>query len=340
MNHKNITQKEVAEQLGVSVATVSRVLNDQPGVSSELRVKVLSAMQDLGYRPNVSARNLATAKSHAVAFVVHMHSGKASEDPFYSHIMTGAEAYLAQHDYHIILTTVDDVSSVQSQLFSLVQEQRVDGLILAGPHLPSPFIMQLLVTQAPVVLVDNRLMEMDVNCVLADNEGGAYAATRHLLDQGHKSVVFLSGPQDWISNEERVLGYSRALRGVGQEPRILHAPSTTMEDGYRLMEQALQQWPDLSAVCAVNDSVAIGAMRAARRAGRQVPQDVAFTGFDDISWASISEPSLTTVHIYKRRMGQLAAERLLDSIENPDASATRTIVATKLIVRESSAERM
>jgi len=335
MDRKSVTQKEIAERMGVSIATVSRALNDQPGISPAVRAQVLDVARDMGYSPNVPARSLVTAITQTVAFVVHKASHAAADDPFYPVIMAGAEAYLSQHNYHVLLTSLDDQAMTRPQEFPVINQGRVDGLILAGPNIAASFILSLVTAGVPLVLIDNCLQQTAVNCVLNDDEGGAYTATRHLLEHDHSRIVFLSGPQEWVSNRERARGYQRAVVEAHLEPLILHGAETTIASGEEMMQQALERWPDLTAVCAVNDAVAIGAIRAAARLGRRTPDDLSVIGFDDISWATMNEPPLSTVHVFKRRMGELAAQRLLDCVQHPDVAPAKTIVSTELILRGS-----
>lgn len=331
----SVTQREIAERLGVSVATVSRALNDQPGVSPEVRARILETARKMGYRPNVPARSLATATTQTVAFIVHKAGHAVNDDPFYPIIMAGAEAYLSRHGYHILLSTLSDEEMARPGEFPLVQQRVVDGLILAGPEIAPSFIIRLLTAGVPLVLVDNCLSQTPVDCVLNDDEGGAYAATRHLLDHGHTVVAFLSGPKGWVSNRERARGYTRAMEEAGLEPLIFYEQETTIASGERALRQALAARPDITAIFAVNDAVAIGAIRAAKALGRSTPGDLCVVGFDDISWAEMNDPPLSTVHVFKRRMGELAAQRLLDSIQNPDAPPAKTLVATELVLRRS-----
>lgn len=331
----NTTQKALADKLGVSVATVSRTLNDLPGVSPQVREEILKAANELGYTPNLAARQLATTITQTVAFVVHQSLQAATKDPFYPLIMEGAEAYLSQHDYHILLATVDDDILAHPQNFSIINKRLVDGLILAGPEISPSFILSLLSANIPLILVDNTLTQTSVNCVLDDDEGGAYESARHLIEHGYSNIIFLSGPTDWVSNRERSLGYARAMDDAKFKPQVLYGTETTIHSGESLMTQALERWPDLEAVFAVNDSVAIGAIRAAARLGRRTPEDLAVIGFDDISWANLNQPPLSTVHVYKRRIGQLAAQGLLESIKNPDVPPTKVVVSARLVVRES-----
>ena len=335
MINKAITQAEIARRLGVSVATISRVVNDQPGVGDVLRQKVLRTLQELQYAPNASARSLVTDETCIVGFVTPEPSAMAAADPFYMTIMAGAEAELARHGYHMILTTLDEQPASRPEVLPVVQKGRVDGLILAGPKIPKPLIFSLLAADVPVVLVDNCLSQVPVNCILGDNEDGLYQATRHILDHGHRTVAFLSGPQGWVSNREREEGYRRAMGKAGLEPRVINGDETTIASGQAMLAEALQRWPELTAICAVNDPVAIGAIRAAQQLGRAIPGDLALIGFDDISWAALNSPALSTVHVFKRRMGQLAARRLVELLQEPAVIPSRTIVATQLVIRES-----
>lgn len=335
----SITLKTIADQVGVSVATVSRTLNDQPGVGPEVRDQILKVANELGYTPNLTARRLATSVTQTVAFVVHQSIHAASIDPFYPIIMAGAEAYLSQHDYHILLATVDDHTLAHPHDFAIINKGLVDGLILAGPDITAPFVLKLLSAAQPLVLVDNSLSQTAVNCVLSDDAGGAYGSTRHLIDHGHSRIAFLSGPSEWVSNRERRRGYAEAMAQAHLRPLVLYGNETTIQSGEALMGEALKRWPDLEAVCAVNDSVAIGAIRAAASRGRSTPEDLAVIGFDDINWASINQPALSTVHVFKRRIGHLAAQCLLDSIKNPDAPPARIVVSARLVLRESCGHR-
>lgn len=327
--------KQIAKQVGVSTATVSRVLNDQPGVSPEVREKVMKVAAEANYRPNQLARSLATSKSQTIGFIVHKEKYAFTDDPFYPLILLGVEDYLTRNGYHILITLLDEKEK-QAQNLPIISQHLVDGLILAGPFIPTSSIMSIASSGIPFVLVDNVLAQYPANCVLNDDEGGAYAGVRHLIEEHHhKKIVFLSGPNEWISNRERLRGYERAMQESGLEARVIHADETTISSGESMMQQALDQWPDLTAVYGVNDSMAIGAIRAATKRGRSIPGDMAAMGFDDISWAAANQPSLSTAKIFTQRMGYLAAQCLLNSIQQPGLPPTKTLVTTELVIRES-----
>ncbi len=337
-NPPPLTQKELARQLGVSVATISRVLNDRPGVSEEIRARVLALLAQSGYTPNGTARSLVTSRTQMIAFVVHETSHASHDDPFYPFIVAGAEAHLSARQYHTLLTSVDQDIMEHPQDFTVISERRVDGLILAGPDIAPGFILHLHALGLPLVLVDNCLQNLELNCVLNDDFGGEYAATRHLIEKGRRQIIFLSGPAEWPSSRERSRGYSQAVTEAGLTPHILGGSNTTIQSGEQLIQQALEHWPELDAVCAANDAMAIGALRVLAQQGRKVPESVAVMGFDDIAWAAMTEPPLSTVQVYKRRLGTLAAQRLLDAIEDPEAPPVKTLVGTQLVLRRSSGD--
>lgn len=332
--------QQIAEELNVSSASVSRALNDRPGVGEALRTRILARARELNYTSNVIARGLATSQTFSLGFFVHEKPGlPAHTDPFYGEILHGAEQLLAQTDYHISIGTLTDAILNDPQNFRFVREGRIDGMILAGPDIPSDFILAMVQTGMPVVLVDNRLDHSRVDCVNSDDESGAYQAARHLLDYGHHRIGVISGPENWSSNARRIHGYRRALNGSGKDTSVIHMDRTTIDSGKTAFHRLMIQHPDITAVCAVNDSMAIGAIRGAAEAGLRTPEDVSIVGFDDITWAQINDPPLTTVRISKKQMGREAARRLLDLLSDPDAAPVEVTVAVKLIERASSGMR-
>jgi DNA-binding LacI/PurR family transcriptional regulator len=333
-----LTQKQLAHQLGVSIATISRVLNDKPGVSDEIRGRVLELMAQAGYAPNGAARSLATSRTGLIAFVVHQSSHDTREDPFYPFIVAGAESFLSSQQVHILFTSLDDDTMQNPQAFTPVAERRVDGLILAGPDISPNFILYHLSQGIPLVIIDNCLQNSEVNCVLNDDFGGEYQAVRHLIQKERRKIVFLSGPLEWVSSRERGRGYAQALREANLSPQVFHAPETTIASGEQAMTEALQRCPDLDGVCAANDAMAIGAMRVLTAHGRRIPEDVAVFGFDDIGWATLTTPPLSTVHVYKRQLGALAAQRLLDVIAEPDLPPVKVVCGTRLTLRQSTGD--
>lgn len=328
---------DIARRLGVSAASVSRALNDRPGVSEDLRQRILAAAQELDFAPNMAARGLATQRTQTVGLVLGKKETPLDADPFYPLITHSAEACLAQQGYHLILTTVDGTQAASSSALKLVREQRVDGLILAGPDISPSFILALRQSGLPCVLVDNSLQETPMDCVVSDDQAGAASAVQHLLEHGHRDVLCLSGPQEWASSRERSQGYLLAMQkaGLAARARVMTAPKTTIDTGQALLRQAIDEGLRPTAIFAINDSMAIGAMRTAQVLGLRVPEDLAVIGFDDISWAEMATPPLTTVRIFKEEMGALAARRLLDLLAGASSVPVRSVVGTQLVVRRS-----
>lgn len=329
--------EQIAKELNVSNASVSRALNDRPGVSDALRQRILQRASELKYTPSITARGLAKSQTFGVGFFVREKPGISMHtDPFYGEILHGVEQALASTDYHVTIASLTH-DILQAPLeFRFVREHRIDGMILAGPDIPSETIMELLQSGIPLVLVDNQLVHSRVNCVNSDDERGAYLAARHLLELNHRHIGALAGPEQWSSNARRVAGFRRALAEQNLALPIVHADMTTIESGAAAYRRLIEQRPDLTAICAVNDAMALGALRAAQESGKSVPGDLAVVGFDDIPLASLNEPQLTTVRVPKQQMGQEAALRMLALINNPDLAPVEVQVSVELVKRAST----
>lgn len=332
------TVERIAKELGVSNATVSRALNDRPGVRAELRSRIVAHAQQLDYTPPVMARGLATSHTFNLGFFVHEKPGlPAFSDPFYLEILNSTQQVIARSDYHVTFESLPDDVLARPADFRFVRERRIDAMALAGPDIPASFILHMLRSGLPVVLVDNRLEYSPVNCVNSDDEGGAFLAARFLIETGHRHIGVIAGPRDWASTARRVRGYQRAAEEAGLSLTIIHAPETTIESGSAAFAQLAAEQPDVTALCAVNDSMAIGAIRAARGCGRSVPGDLSVIGFDDISWAALNDPPLTTVRISRVAMGKEVAHRLLTVLEDSDLLPSEITVPVELVKRGSTA---
>jgi LacI family transcriptional regulator len=335
----SITIKDVAAKAGVSPSTVSRVLNDRPGISPQTRERVLQAVQELNYSPSVAARSLATARTYNVGYIGYKYDSDPPANLGPSNVTSGTlegiDEEVTMHGYHMLTTYVDKEGVRKLDVPNMVRQGRVDGLILNGPAFSPRFILELRNMGLPIVLVDNLLNETPVDCVLCDNEGGAYQAAKHLLEHNHECIVFLSGPADWLSSRERAAGYRRALHEAGLEPHVVFMPRTTVDTGRKAMLTALEEYPDLTVVMAVNDATAAGAIRACQQAGRVVPDEIAVVGFDDEPWAQMHTPPLTTVRICWHEIGVQAARRVVELIKQDDQVPLQMRLAVELVIRQS-----
>jgi LacI family transcriptional regulator len=332
--------ERIAKELNVSNASVSRALNDRPGVSDDLRQRILQRARELKYTPSITARGLVKQQTFGIGFFVREKPGiSMHSDPFYGEILHGVEQSLSSTDYHVTIATLTRAIILEPGEFRFVRERRIDGMILAGPDIPAETIMTLLQSEIPLALVDNQLSHSRVNCVNSDDEGGAYLAAKHLIELKHHKIGALSGPEHWASNARRVAGYRRALGEQGLALPIVHAERTTIESGGEAFRKLIAQHPDLTAICAVNDAMALGAMRAAQEMGKSIPGDLSIVGFDDIPLASLKEPQLTTIRVPKRQMGAEAAARMLAMLGNPELAPVEVLVSVELVRRGSTKER-
>ncbi len=331
------TIKKLAQQIGVSSATVSRAMNGKPGLADDLRSKILSEATRLNVVRSSAARSLSTSRTDHVCFAVHHLPGPLSSDPFYAQILMGVELELRQAGMHTMLEVLGEDEAADPQRWRIVRESRADGVILNGPFVPVATIVKLHTLGIPLVLVDNFSKHTPVDAVVCDDRGGARAVADHILALGHTNVAIISGPKDWYSLTERCAGFMDAFSSQGiPVPIVLHSEATTFETGQQLMHQVLKLEPRITAVLAVNDVMAMGASQVAQQAGLRIPIDLSITGFDDIEMASRWAVPLTTVRIQKTYLGRAAAKQLMARLKDPNAPQQRMAIATTLIERGSS----
>jgi LacI family transcriptional regulator len=330
----SLTIREIADQLNVSTATVSRVLNGKPGVAEKTRQLVLELVNDLRFSPNPAAQNLASSKTYAVAFVIRRRL-LGTENPFYDAMMLGVERELEQHGYHLVAITVDDAPGRELWMPPGLDKRRLDGMFIAGCELSDRVMTTLLSLGIPTVLVANSILHDTYDAVTSANRVGGYMATRHLIEHGHRHIAFMGGPRNWEPNFERMQGYHEAVYEAGLTPVVHLMPDLYIESGARGLHDLLGQHPQVTAVFATSDPVAIGVMRGAGELGRRVPDDLAVIGYDNIGWAETTTPPLTTVHIQKEKIGQLAARRLLDILDDQTSTPVKIEVANELVIRQS-----
>ena len=330
-----VTAKALAAELGISIATVSRALNGKPGLSPSLRKKILAEAAIRHTVINPVARMLATSKSENVCFAVYHLAGPVSKDPFYFPILMGLEEETRQVGLQLSIAVISEDDVKDAALWRVISERRADGVILNGPFVPASFILKLHSIGIPVVLVDNFNEHLPVDAVVAADKSGASEAAKHIISLGHKKVAILSGPKDWYSNAERCAGFISAFANKGLEiPEIFYGDDTTYENGVKLFRKAIKKSP--TAVISVNDAMALGAMDAATQMGYSIPQDISFTGFDDIESARTSRIPLTTVSVPREFLGRAAGRLFWSRIDDPSAPRQRIEIETKLVIRSST----
>ncbi|WP_433555768.1 LacI family DNA-binding transcriptional regulator [Pseudonocardia xinjiangensis] len=328
---------DVARLAGVSHQTVSRVVNGSPHVSTPTRNKVLAAMEQLGYRRNAVARALATRRSGTlgvITFDTVLHGPVTT--------LYGVEQAAGALGLGVSIAVVDRVSSdAVMRALTRLEDQSVEGVIALATQEDAVRALTAGLRALPAIFVGGLAgaAAAGATAVGTDQLDGAQAATRHLLEFGHRTVHHLAGPQDWLDSRWRVEGWRAALHAAGAPERPLVEGDWSARSGYCGMRAMLAADPALTAVFAANDQMALGALRALDEAGRRVPEDVSVVGFDDVPEAEFFRPPLTTVRQHFAEAGQRAVHLLLDLIRPQESPADATpppLVPTELVVRRSS----
>jgi LacI family transcriptional regulator len=321
----------VAEKAGVSIATVSRVLNDKPKVRERTRARVLRVMKELGYQPSAAARGRAVNGTEIVALVFPEVDG-----PVYSELMHAVVSEIRQYSYSLLVYGTLGKDDADAGFLHLLPT-KADGLILANRAVSDRYVHHLHQEGIPFVLLEYAMEEITADSVAVDMGGGAFSAVEHLLQHGHSQVAFIGDPAHSSNKDARFEGYRQALEahGIPLLPRLVQRGDYVQPSGYQAMGLLLDRLAPPLAVFVANDQMAIGAYEAIRGRGLTIPDDVAIIGFDDIQMACRMQPPLTTVRQPIRQLGSLAIQKLLRRIEDPEAAAETIVLPTELVIRQS-----
>ena len=327
--------KDVAKAAGVSVSTVSRVINKSASVVPVKREAVLAAMKQLDYQPNTLARALVSNRSDCIGLLV----GEI-ESPFFGQLMGAVHRVVMEAGKHVIVAAGYHLEAQERRAIRFLQERRCEGLVIHSKVLPDAEIVQLFEQPTPVYLINRLIVGWEDHCIYLDNEYGAYLATRHLLSKGHRQIAYIGTSIAIADGEDRLHGYRRALAeaGIDFEPRQVVQAFPDEEGGNAAMSELMSRELGLSAVFAYNDTMAAGAMTMLQDTGLLVPEDISIVGFDDVILARILKPHLTTIRYPINDMGVLAANRVLSALaqqNSADGSSTR--FTPRLVERQSVA---
>lgn len=324
--------KEVAKAAGVSASTVSRVLTGNVPVSAEAKARVLDAVEKMNYLPNAVAQGLKGGSLHTIGLVI-----PNVRSLVFPAAIRGIEDTAGQHGYTVVLCNTDENIDKERYYIKSLRQRLIDGFIFSTARPGHEYLLDLASEGVPVVFLIRQLGK-SVDTVTLDNEGGAYEATRYMLSRGLKKISLINGSLDLPLYKHRYDGYRRALGEAGvTEPAglVVHGISG-WDDGYLVMKEMLEQKNVPDAVFATSDPKAMGVIRAIRDAGLQVPQDISVMGFDNLDFAALLDPPMTTVAQPFYEMGVKACQRLIHLIENgPGKNVEIDVLPAELVIRKS-----
>ena len=327
-----ITIKDVAREAGVSVATVSRVYSGRDPVSEHTRSRVCAVGARLGYAPHGAAQSLITNRTSTIGVLLPDLYGE-----FFSEVIRGIDQTARLHGYHVLVSSAhQDPAAMEAALRAM--RGRVDGMIIMSPDIATRSQLAALPVRFPIVLLNSADPGRHSGSITIANFDGAYAMVRHLIALGHRRIATLCGTEGNLDAAERRRGFRAALddAGIEWDAELELSADFDEHSGFAAAERLLALDPLPTAVFAANDSMAIGALSAFRRAGLRVPDDIAVAGFDDIPTARYMDPPLTSVHVDISALGERAARRLLTAMMGPqDGVRSDEVLPARLVVRAS-----
>ena len=329
---KQVTLRDIGEQLGLSASTISRALSGDVRVAAATRRRVKAVCDEMGYRPNVIARSLRTKKTKMILLVV-----RDIKNPFYLDVMAGVETAARAAGYNVLMCNCEDKMALISDYVDMLQDRRADGMILMTGKLSEELQQQVAAESLPIVVA----LEMIENCALPhvqiDNIAAGVQAVNHLIGLGHERIAYISGPDGEVMSARRRIGYRQAM----QAANLAILPGYEQQGTFELhsADEACRHLMSLptppTAIFFANDEMALGAIKLLTQMGYRVPEDVSVVGFDNLFWGEVSQPSLTTIDQPRLLVGQEAFRILLATINGQQPKHT-IVLPTELCIREST----
>lgn len=324
---------DVAREAGVSISTVSRVIQGASNVLPETRTRIEEAIQHLNYHPNRLAQQFRTQQTKMILVIV-----PEIGNPFFADILTGIEDVAAKVDYNVLLVDSHGNRAVESRCYEMLSQKLVDGIITFSVGIPKEELKQL-ASQYPVVIGIRYFSEKTIANVTIDNIKATKDITSYMLNLGHKKICYLGGPEGVPIYQDRASGYMEALkeRGIPVDQSLIVHCTPDVQGGYDAISSLLHDADrKFTAIVASGDIMAIGAIRALNDRGLKIPDDVAISGFDDIAFSALVTPSLTTVRQPKHQIGVRTMEKLMDLIAGKTLASNRDVLNYEIVIRESS----
>lgn len=332
---RNTTIRDVARRAGVSISTVSRVLNNYSNVNDETRMLVEKAVKELDYSPNALAKGLRSQKSQTLGLVVNN-----ILNPIYSVLAQNIETTVRRYGFHLFLCNSGANPQQEAEYLEALWHKKIDGLIISPTGANIELLERYLQARIPVVQIDRRVEGLNANVVLTDNAQGAQQLTAHLLEKGYRKISVIVGLQTVTTGVDRLKGYFDALleKGIAPESAYVKIGDFSEETGYKLMKELLALPDPPDSVFVGNNLMARGAIMAIREAGLKIPRDIAFVMFDNPDWSILHDPPLTVIEQPADQLGIQAAELMLKCLRDPKETGSPRVITlkNKLIIREST----
>ena len=324
--------KDVAEMAGVSTATVSRVLSDKPHVRPEMKKRVMDAVEALGYRPNLVARNLRSQQSSTIGLIV-----SDIRNPFFTDISRSVEDTAYNRGYSVYLCNTDENPDKEQMYLNLMQDEHVAGVIFS-PTRETAVAFPTLPLNFPTVIVDRSVEDDRVDTILIDNVAAGHRLATHLIKNGYRNIAAVFGEAS-TTGRERHQGVINALAEHGLAPVQITYTAPKIATGRDAVSTMLTENPHIDAILATNSLLAAGALKAIQQHNLRIPEDVALAGFDDTTWATLVSPAITVIAQPTYEIGKTATELLLQRISEPKRPSRSVILKGELLARGSSAPR-
>lgn len=331
--------QDVARQAGVSISTVSRVLNGTARVNADVKKRVEEAILALAYQPNPAARSLRTNRSRIIGLLI-----SDIQNPFFMILIQGVEDEALSHEYSLILCNSNEDPKREQQYLEVLYSERVAGAIIVPTRerLGDATLKKFRERNIALVTVDRRVKDKNIDAVLVDNVRGAHEAVAHLISNGYRRIGVITGPLAVTTGQDRLEGYRQALReaGINHDPALERSGPFSVEVGQKLTEELLQLDPPVEALFLANNQLTLGAWNALHAHNLRVPEDLALVGYDEMPWPPMSSLSFTTVMQPVYELGCAAAQRLFQHLKNPHIKSRQEVMlAPTLSIRTSSRPR-
>lgn len=334
MNRVNI--KYIAKKAGVSIKTVSRVLNNEKYVKSETKEMIIKIINELDYIPNRIAQSLSLGMSNNIGFIV-----PDITNPFFPEIVKGASEILSSKGFYLHLCNSNGDQKNEDSFIRDLESMWVSGIILAPSYSENRNLEVLKNIKVPLVIIDREIEGINNDIIIINNHKGEYEVTKYLIDNNHRKIIYLGGPKYTKTSQNRFKGWEKAMREADiPNEGLSFWGEFTIESGYKLMKNCLSTLKDIDAVCAGNDLIAIGAMQAIEDKGLKIPDDISIIGFDGINISKYTKPKLTTYQQPNYEIGKTAAKLLISKIEKTKKSnIKKLIIEGNLVIRETVARK-